>query len=45
MPLNLPSKLIVPMMFFVVAAAVADPILVAVTESGYWIEIDRWDTE
>jgi hypothetical protein len=26
----------------VVGAAVVDPILVAVTDDGYWIEIDRW---
>ena len=25
-----------------VGAALVDPILVAVTEDGYWIEIDRW---
>jgi hypothetical protein len=25
-----------------VGAAVLDPILVAVTEDGYWVEIDRW---
>jgi hypothetical protein len=39
------------MLFFVVAAAMADPILVAVmnddlgTEDPVWVEIDRWDTE
>jgi hypothetical protein len=27
-----------------VGAVVVDPILVAVTEDGWWIEIDRWDT-
>ena len=32
-------------MFFLAAAAIVDPILVAVTEDNYWIEIDRWDTE
>jgi hypothetical protein len=26
----------------VVGAAIVDPILVAVTQDGYWIEIDRW---
>jgi len=26
----------------VVGAAILDPILVAVTEDGYWVEIDRW---
>jgi len=25
-------------------ALMLDPILVAVTEDGYWVEIDRWDT-
>ena len=28
---------------FLAAAVSIDPILVAVTEDGYWIEIDRWD--
>ncbi len=39
------ASLFFPMMFLVVAVAMADPILVAVTEDGYWIEIDRWYTE
>lgn len=39
------ASMIFPMLFFVVAAAMADPILVAVTEDNYWIEIDRWYTE
>jgi hypothetical protein len=39
------ASMIFPMVFFVVAAALSDPILVAVTEDGYWIEIDRWYTE
>ena len=26
----------------VVSAAILDPILVAVSEDGYWVEIDRW---
>jgi hypothetical protein len=26
----------------VVGAVVVDPILIAVTEDGYWIEVDRW---
>ena len=39
------ASMVFPMLFFVVAAALADPILVAVTEDGYWIEIDRWYTE
>ena len=30
---------------FVAAIVAVDPILVAVTEDGYWIEIDRWDVE
>jgi hypothetical protein len=29
----------------VVGAVVVDPILVAVTEDGYWVEIDRWWSE
>ena len=37
-------SVILPAMFLV-AAAMVDPILVAVTEDGYWIEIDRWKTE
>lgn len=28
--------------FLVVGVAILDPILVAVTEDGLWIEIDRW---
>ncbi|MGA7193992.1 MAG: hypothetical protein WBW94_10195 [Anaerolineales bacterium] len=39
------ASMIFPMLFLVAAAALADPILVAVTEDGYWIEIDRWVTE
>lgn len=45
------ASTILPMLFFVVAAAMADPILVAVmnddlgTEDPVWVEIDRWDTE
>jgi len=39
------ASMVFPMLFFVVAAVLADPILVAVTEDGYWIEIDRWYTE
>ena len=27
---------------FVLGVALLDPILVAVTEDGYWVEIDRW---
>lgn len=34
--------LIVPA-FLIAGAVVLDPILVAVTEDGYWVEIDRWD--
>jgi len=37
----LAAILVVPAIL-VVGAAVVDPILVAVTEDGYWIEIDRW---
>jgi len=38
------ASLIFPMLLFV-AAAMVDPILVAVTEDGFWVEIDRWYTE
>jgi hypothetical protein len=41
MVISLAAILIVPATL-VVGAAVVDPILVAVTEDGYWIEIDRW---
>ena len=30
--------------FLIVGAIVVDPILVAVTEDGYWVEVDRWDS-
>ena len=39
------ASALLPMLFFVVAAAVADPILVAVTDDHVWVEIDRWNTE
>ena len=39
------ASMILPMLFMVAAVALADPILVAVTEDGWWIEIDRWNTE
>jgi hypothetical protein len=39
------ASMVFPMLLFVVAAAMADPILVAVTEDGFWVEIDRWWTE
>jgi hypothetical protein len=39
------ASMIFPMLLFVAAAAMADPILVAITEDNYWIEIDRWWTE
>jgi len=38
------ASIIFPMMMFA-AVAIVDPILVTVTEDGYWVEIDRWDTE
>ena len=28
--------------FFLMGAALLDPILITVTEDDYWIEIDRW---
>jgi hypothetical protein len=45
------ASTILPMLFFVVAAAMSDPILVAVIrddvdiEDHVWVEIDRWNTE
>jgi len=41
MVISLAAILIVPATL-VVGVTVVDPILVAVTEDGYWIEIDRW---
>ena len=38
---SLAAILMIPA-FLVVGVAVIDPILVAVTHDGYWIEIDRW---
>ena len=39
------ASTVLPMLFLFAAAAIADPILVAITEDNYWVEIDRWDTE
>ena len=39
--ISLAAILIVPVVL-AVGAVVVDPILVAVTEDGYWVEIDRW---
>jgi hypothetical protein len=39
------ASLLVPMAYLFLAAAFVDPILVAMTHDGYWIEIDRWNTE
>jgi len=38
------AVLVIPAML-VTGAVFVDPILVAVTEDGYWIEIDRWVNE
>lgn len=38
------ASMILPMFLFM-AAAMVDPILVAVTDDDTWIEIDRWQTE
>jgi hypothetical protein len=38
------ASMIFPMLLFV-ATAMVDPILVAVTEDGFWVEIDRWYAE
>ncbi len=40
----LASVLLLPAILMIGALGV-DPILVAVTEDGYWIEIDRWQVE
>ena len=39
----LAAVLVVPALL-TVAAVVVDPILVAVTADGFWIEVDRWDS-
>jgi hypothetical protein len=39
--LSLAAMVMAPALL-VVGAVVVDPILVAVTEDGYWVEIDRW---
>jgi len=36
------GSLLLPLGLIAGAAVMLDPILVAVTEDGYWIEIDRW---
>jgi hypothetical protein len=41
--LSLAAAVALPALLLV-GAVVVDPILVAVTEDGWWIEIDRWDT-
>jgi len=41
--IGLAAILAVPL-FLVAGAAVVDPILVAVTEDGYWVEIVRWES-
>ena len=40
--LSVAAVLALPVML-VAGVALVDPILVAVTEDGYWVEIDRWD--
>ncbi len=42
--LSAAAVLLVPI-FLLAAGSGLDPILVAVTEDGYWIEIDRWVNE
>ncbi len=43
--LTILGSLILPAAYLVGAVIMLDPILVAVTEDGYWIEIDRWWNE
>jgi hypothetical protein len=40
---SLAGVLLVVAVFGAMAAAL-DPVLIAVTEDGYWIEIDRWES-
>ena len=39
--LSLAAVMVVPALL-VMGAVLLDPILVVVTEDGYWVEIDRW---
>lgn len=39
------ASLFFPLLFMFFTTALVDPILVAVTGDGYWVEIDRWYTE
>jgi hypothetical protein len=39
------ASVLFPMILLFFAAAMIDPILVAVTKEGYWVEIDRWYTK
>ena len=41
--LSLAAVVAVPALLLV-GAVIIDPVLVAVTEDGWWIEIDRWDS-
>ena len=38
------AGLVIAPVALVVGAVVVDPILIAVTEDGYWVEVDRWAT-
>jgi hypothetical protein len=42
--LALAAMVMVPVLL-IAGAVIVDPILVAVTEDGYWVEIDRWWSE
>jgi len=42
--LALLATVILPM-FLLAGVALYDPILIAVTEDGYWVEVDRWLTQ
>jgi hypothetical protein len=35
--------IVCPWPFLLIGLVMVDPILIAVTEDGYWIEIDRWN--
>lgn len=42
---SLAALVLAPLLLVVATGSGLDPILVAVTEDGYWIEIDRWVNE
>ena len=36
------AAIAMPLPFLLIGAIALDPILIAVTEDGYWVEVDRW---